>query len=908
MGELRRRLAMHGKELSVAVEVGRSDEEIRLLAQNADYVVAMIYDEHGEQSAPGPITSITFLSDNLRRITRLVPPQRLVLGVGIYGYDWRTGTNTAESITNAEVMTLASGYRDEERPSDVIDFDPAALQPTFQYMDEDGRQHEVWFQDAVSVANAMTMARRHHLRGAALWALGEEDPGSWQAFGRRASPAPDLHAIANNDRLTFTGNGELLRVVSTPHAGRRTYERDAGTGLITDETYDSYPSAWNIRRSGAPDHVVALTFDDGPDPRWTPQILDILRRRHVPATFFMVGSAAATHPDLVRRVFAEGHEIGNHSFTHPNMAHVSEGQVRLELTATTRAIESAVGRTVTLFRPPFNADSEPGSYGEIMPMAVAGGMNYVTAGESIDPEDWNLTRTDAAGRSHPLAADEIVRSVLQDAARGHAILLHDAGGDRSRTVAALEPIITALQARGYRFVAMGALEGRGRDVTMPPLSAEDRTIVFIDGLAFAASRAVGAFLFWGFSIAIVLGLLRISLMIGLAAGRRERAPPSADGAPPPRVDVMVAAYNEAAVIARTLQSILASRGADLRVIVVDDGSSDGTADIVARDFAADPRVTLLRKANGGKASALNMALAAATAPIVVGVDADTQLSRTAVARLAAWFANPAVGAVAGNVKVGNIGGLVTRWQSIEYITSQNIDRRALARLNAITVVPGAIGGWRTDSLRAVGGYSSDTLAEDMDLTWRIRRAGWRIANEPLALAYTEAPETLNALLRQRFRWAFGTLQCLWKHRAALFRHGAFGWLALPSLWAFQIAGQILAPLIDLQLLVALATRLSAWIASLQHADIADSPDPTVWVMLAIYAAFIALEVAAGWVAYGFDREKRRDLWLLPTQRLVYRQIMYVVVWRSLMRALQGLGHAWGKLHRSGQVRVAEAET
>ena len=259
--------------------------------------------------------------------------------------------------------------------------------------------------------------------------------------------------------------------------------------------------------------------------------------------------------------------------------------------------------------------------------------------------------------------------------------------------------------------------------------------------------------------------------------------------------------------------------------------------------------------------------------------------------------------MAGNVKVGNRSNLVTRWQSIEYITSQNIDRRALALLNAVTVVPGAIGAWRTEALRSLGGYRSDTLAEDMDLTWRVREAGWVIANEPTALAFTEAPSSLGGLLKQRVRWSFGTLQCLWKHRRSTFRHGWFGGLALPSLWLFQIVGQVLAPLIDLQLAAAILMQGLAWLAAMQHADVGAAPNPTLWFTLGVYVAFTLLELAAGWVAFGFDREKRRDLWLLPTQRFVYRQIMYVVVWRALERALSGLGQTWGKLKRTGDVQA-----
>ena len=438
----------------------------------------------------------------------------------------------------------------------------------------------------------------------------------------------------------------------------------------------------------------------------------------------------------------------------------------------------------------------------------------------------------------------------------------------------------------------------GRDQTMPQLPPADRATAAVDGFVFTVRRVFNTILFWGFTLAVGLGLLRIALMIGLASRPARVRPATLFN---PRVDVLVAAYNEAPVIARTIASLLASRGVDARVIVVDDGSTDGTGDVVEAAYGADPRVRLARKPNGGKASALNLALSLAEAPVVVGVDADTQLDPHALALLARWFADERVGAVAGNVKVGNRRNLVTRWQSVEYVTSQNVDRRAMSRLNAITVVPGAVGGYRASALRAVGGYRSDTLAEDMDLTWRLRRAGWVIANERDARAYTEAPETLGALMRQRFRWTFGTLQCLWKHRSALGRYGWFGRLALPTLWLFQFAAQILAPFVDLQIIVAAFARLGAWIGSLEHADVQLPPDPTLWLVLAIYIAFLGLEVAAGAVAYAFDREDARELWLLPTQRFVYRQLMYLVVWRALLRALGGVGQGWGKLKRTGGV-------
>ena len=189
------------------------------------------------------------------------------------------------------------------------------------------------------------------------------------------------------------------------------------------------------------------------------------------------------------------------------------------------------------------------------------------------------------------------------------------------------------------------------------------------------------------------------------------------------------------------------------------------------------------------------------------IDADTAIEPDAISKLVRHFADPRIGAVAGNVKVGNRIRWLTRWQALEYVTSQNLEKRAFDLLNCIPVVPGALSAWRAEAhRRAPADSRADTVAEDTDLTIAIRRVGWRIAYDEEAIGWTEAPETAAALIRQRFRWTFGTLQSFWKHRDTLGRprYGTLGWIALPNIFLFQLLLPLFSPVIDLLFLGSLA--------------------------------------------------------------------------------------------------------
>ena len=627
----------------------------------------------------------------------------------------------------------------------------------------------------------------------------------------------------------------------------------------------------------------------------------MLKREGVPATFFVIGENAVSHPGLLNRIIAEGSEIGNHSYTHPNMALSSGRGTRIELNATQRLIEAYTGRGTRLLRLPYFGDAEPTTDDELVPALRAQQDGYLNVGLHVDTQDWQRPGVATIvnnGVSGVLAGN--------DDRSGNVILLHDGGGDREQTLAALPTLIETLKARGYRFVTVSRLIDLTPAQVMPRITGRDLIAVRADVGMFLFLAGLLGLLKWIFFVAITLGIARAVLMAVLAIRARleaRREPvPAID--PARFVSVLIPAFNEAKVIAESVRRVLESQDVRIEVIVIDDGSSDGTSDVVHAAFPGDPRVRVLTLPNGGKAVALNRGLVLASGDVIVALDADTQFEAATIARLARWFADPAVGAVAGNAKVGNRVNLVTRWQALEYITAQNLERRALGRLDAITVVPGAVGAWRAEAIASVGGYPPDTLAEDQDLTIAIQRAGWRIGYDQYAVAWTEAPETFRGLAKQRFRWAYGTLQCLYKHRGAIGRNrpAGLGWIGLPQAIVFQILLAAISPIIDLALLVSF---VATYMDVQAHGWEQTSHD--VYVMLGFWLVFTAIDLLAATVAFALERrEKWRLLWLLVPQRVGYRQIMYYVVLKAIAQALRGPMVGWGKLQRTGRVQAVPA--
>ncbi len=639
-----------------------------------------------------------------------------------------------------------------------------------------------------------------------------------------------------------------------------------------------YSDGNDLASRALPPRTVVLTFDDGPDPRWTPQVLAVLQRENVPATFFDVGTRVAHYPGLVRRELAQGNEVGSHTFAHNSLTGMPGWRRNLELSLTQLTLAGATGRTSVLLRPPYSSTPRALDSRDRTAIERAASDGYLVVLADRDSEDWRRP-----------GWIEILANATPPKGDGAIILMHDAGGDRSQTVEALPRLIDDLRGRGYTFTTVTGALG------LPPGAADQRvsTLGHIQGLVFIwllwLSRLVTDVLLW---LLVPLGVLAVlrSIVLVLMARHHARVTwtriPEASAMPP--VSIIVPAYNEAVGIEAAVRSLAASDYPDVEIIVVDDGSDDGTADIV--EALALTNVRVVRQPNQGKAVALNTGIATARNDILVMVDGDTVFQADTVGWLVQPFQDGRVGAVSGNTKVGNRRGLLGRWQHLEYVVGFNLDRRMYDLLMCMPTVPGAIGAFSREALTAVGGVSTDTLAEDTDLTMAVNRAGYRVVYEHRALAWTEAPASLSALWRQRYRWCYGTLQSAWKHRRAVLDKGPgrrLGRVGLPYLLSFQVLLPLLAPVVDVFALYGLVFL---------------SP----WRVLGYWLGFLLLQVLTSAYALRLDGERMRPLWSLPLQQFIYRQLMYLVVIQSLVAAVSGSRLRWHKLERTGDLSVPTA--
>ncbi len=882
--------ALHSAGLKLMIALPARDDayDYEFFGKECDAIVLMNYDQHWLTSPPGPIAAQDWFVENLRQVFDVVPPQKIIVGIANYAYDWPVNSKNGKESA-AEFSVQEALLHVEESDTDV-EFDSNSLNPHYSYYDEHNHLHQVWMLDAVTAYNQLRASERLGVQGTALWRLGSSDTSLWpiwDATHADEAARQKLSDLPPGPDLILEGDGDIWHFTDTPKHGKRSFEYDAGSDLFTDESYDAIPLSYNIDRIGGANKKIAISFDDGPDSQWTPKILDVLKEKKAPGIFFVVGGEANKRPDILKREYAEGHEIGNHTFTHPKWDEISHTQIRWELNLTQRLIESTLGVKSILFRPPYGIDHQPEYAEEVAQLPLAQEMGYLIVGQRIDPDDWSLR----GGK--PIPAKEIVDSVLRQADNGNIILLHDGGGDRTQTVAALPQIIDALREKGYQLVSVSDLIGKTRAEVMPTLSPEERLEARADGFIFTLFQwirfIIGAIFFLG--IVMVSGR---AVIIGLLALIEKLRPDHAVMPnPPPSVTVLIPAHNEESVIVQTIASVLLSDLKDLHIIVVNDGSSDRTGELLETNFSHEPRVRIIHQVNRGKAAALNVAMSLADTEIVVTIDADTEIEADAIGKLVRHFSDSTVGAVAGNVKVGNRSRWLTRWQALEYITSQNMEKRAFDLLNCITVVPGALGAWRKKAIEAAGGITADTVAEDADLTIAIRRLGWRVSYDEEAIAWTEAPETAGQLIRQRFRWTFGTLQSFWKHGDTLLRpkYGTLGWIALPNIFVFQLVLPLISPVIDLMFFGSLLLWGLAQFRVTRLPQLWTTADVEKSVFF--FLGFLLIDILTCMVAFALERKEDWTL-LIPVllQRFYYRQLMYVVLFRSVKEAVSGRPVGW----------------
>ena len=862
------------KELWLCIQPGQELDYIDFenLSDNVDRFVAMLFDETSDVDPPGPLGSRSWFEGWLHVLLEDSDTKQWIIALGSYGYDWTIGEKKAELITFPEAMTRANNAKVESAEIKTPSYNP------YFYFEDGDKEHAVWFLDVVTFLNELREVRDQKAGGFALYRLGSEDPAIWDAlsvprdFKIDNQTRQSLEILEGTDTITDVGDGEIVTVDESRSDGRRNLAVDS-EGYLTGK-YLKFPEFPTLYHQGAGgEHQVAITFDDGPDPRWTPQILDILKAANVKAAFFLVGVNAERYPGLVRRIVNEGHEIGNHTYYHPNLALCWPEHVRLELNATQLLLETITGRATTLFRPPYAADTSPSQLSELTPLQIAQDLNYLVVLENIDPQDW----------AKP-GADIILQRVKQQRRDGSIVLLHDAGGDRSQTVAALPRILEWLHTRGDTVVPLSTLLGTTRDAVMPPLTGATQPVArIVSSTGFRIYHAIEEF-FWAFMI-VATGLVVVRTLVVIWLASRFRGKARADFAEP--ISIVMAAYNEGRVIVETLRALLASdyKG-EIEVIVVDDGSHDETASQIKHVAHVDPRIRVLQQENRGKARALQLGLAAVRYGIVVFIDADTQCQRDTLPRLLGPFSDERIGAVSGHAKVGNLRTFIARCQALEYTCGFNLDRRAYDRWNCITVVPGAISAIRKDAIEQAGGLSLQTLAEDTDLTLSLHKHRQRIVYVPDAIAWTEVPESVRTLARQRFRWAYGTLQCLWKHRDMMFNwnYRALGWFSLPSIWFFQIILVAVTPMVDLFLLVSLP--FGAWRA-----------------VMPFVITFLAMDVILATLACILEREPILRAWRILPMRLIYRPMLSYCIWKAMLRAVKGAWVSWGKLERTASVPV-----
>ena len=681
--------------------------------------------------------------------------------------------------------------------------------------------------------------------------------------------SPDINTLGYK-----LGKEEIEKVIDTISTKKEAIIEVKGKGSIIS-LKGSGKNAFLLKEAEVDAKSVTLSFDDGPDALYTDKILDILKEFDVKAVFFVLGENLLESPKVAKRIVSEGHQIGVHTFTHTHeydYLYENPRKVHMEIDLTQKIIQAQTGYSTSLFRNPYWGAEDTISVNSLVLTVNAIARGYAISISTLDSNDWLHKNS-----------WEIIRDATK-LSSGNVLLFHDSGGNREATIKALPEIIKIYKENGYQFKTLDPNLAGIEGALMRKISVKDKILSNIAINTFLFPQYFNKLVKIIFNLGILLFVLNsLFYLVLVTKGFILRSKSYLKYKP--FISVLVPARNEEKSLRKTLDSILNSNYKNYEIVVIDNKSTDNTYEI-ARSFKKTKKVRVVKENTQGKYAALNKGIKVSKGTFLVIIDADTQILPTTLDCLIKKFSSKKIGAVGGNIKVGNIKNLLTAFQAIEYIVSLNLDRRGYSNIGSIPVVPGALGAWRKSVLVEAKGYLNDTLTEDAELTARVQSMGYKTVFAPDALAYTEAPTSIAAFIKQRFRWNFGTMQVMYKYRKYYFKkdRGILFMLILPFITLVQFPFMILAPFFEI---VAIYTLLS-----------------NPMLVIKYFTYFLLIALAFNIIAFVLARERR--VWLLlltPLTRIYYQYLWYIVLAKSLYAIVKGGYYPWNKMKHTGSVEL-----
>ncbi|MBC7472377.1 MAG: glycosyltransferase [candidate division SR1 bacterium] len=771
------------------------------------------------------------------------------------------------------------------------------------YIDDEKKSHRIWLGDAALLFNQLfdlsKLLKEDSYEGYAFSNSGFEDNSIWDML-KADSFNGKLEILEKNFKVDTLvenkGQGVLAKVLSDFEFGIRRFK--FSEGYISSQIWEKYPVRSIVQRVGYKPKTLSLTFDDGPDPIYTPQILDILKKYNIKATFFVIGKNIKEYPEIAKRIVSEGHIIANHSYSHPRLNNLSTVTVDTEISGTDEILRQLVNVKTDFFRTPYNDIYGFNTENDLVILRELRKYDKFAVEDDVDTKDWLI--------KDPNAINNKTFDIL-DKQSGSVLLLHDGGGDRTSTVKSLPSMIEGIQKRGYAIENLNTLTSDD----LAKLSNESAQYKQFQEQEFSlfASKLFFNIFVTTVIFSIIIGVIKYILMFALYLysvfkNKKQNTPYLT-----PKVSIIVPCYNEQKVICNTINSLLLSDYPNFEIVMVDDGSKDNSYKVVKKAFKKEKRVSAYTKENGGKSSALNFGISVAKSEFVICVDADTVFAQDSVRKLMRHFRDENIGGVAGNVQIGNATNNLTKAQQLEYALSQNFEKQAFSSVNSVVVVPGPIGAWRKPVILGAGGYHKDNLAEDTDLTLRVLQQGWEIHYEQDAICITESPEDYKSFIKQRNRWQFGMLQVLFKNFEILFNpnYGFIGLFTLPII-LFQYLLMSLYPI----MMVSIGGYLLGFLLDSYNGGIALGFS-FLWqnkLFLYFSAIYILLDAFKIILAISKERHiqnKYKMLLIIPYYLFIFQNLMSAITFWTLVRAIRGKIATWGHLTRTGSVSLNQVQ-